>query len=235
MDEFELVGEERTNLGSGATRRLRGEGKVPAILYGGESEPLPFTVHRNDVRKHLENEAFLSHILSVRVGSHQSQAVLKAVQRDPISSEITHMDLQRVSASKDIQMHVPLHFMNEDACPGVKMGGIITHLLLEVEVRCLPRNLPQYIEVDVGPFNIGETVHLSELRLPEGVELTALRHAEGEEHDQALVSIQLPRTVEEVEEAEAEEEEAEFDEEITKLVEAGGEEPAPTEEDDQKS
>ena len=223
MDEFELIGEERTALGSSATRRLRGEGKVPAILYGGKSGPVPFTLDRNDVRKHLENEAFLSHILNVKVGDHESQAVLKAVQRDPISSDVTHMDLLRVSATREIQMHVPLHFMNEDICPGVKMGGIITHLVLEVEVRCLPKNLPEYIEVDLGVLNIGETVHLSELGMAEGVELSALRHGEGDEYDQALVSIQLPRTIEAEEEEAEEEEEGEFDEEIAKLVESGGE------------
>ena len=109
------------------------------------------------------------------VGGHQAQAVLKAVQRDPVSSEVTHMDLLRISATREIQINVPLHFMHEEICLGVKAGGIITHLVLEVEVRCLPRDLPEYIEVDLGPLEIGETVHLSELKLPEGVELNALR------------------------------------------------------------
>ena len=174
----------------------------------------------------MDNEAFLSHILNVKVGEQEAQAVLKAVQRDPISSEVTHMDLLRISATREIQINVPLHFMNEETCPGVKMGGIITHLLLEVEARCLPRYLPEYIEVDIGPLEIGETVHLSELELPEGVELNALRHGD----DQALVSIQMPRAVEEIEETEGDEEEGELDEELTKLVEAGGDDtPAPEE------
>ena len=227
MNEFELIGEERSGSGTSASRRLRSEGKVPAILYGGESEPLPLALNHSEVKKHLENEAFLSHVLSVKVGEHEAQAVLKAVQRDPISSEVTHMDLLRISATREIQINVPLHFMNEETCPGVKTGGIITHLVLEVEVRCLPRYLPEFIEVDIGPLEIGETVHLSELGLPERVELNALRHGD----DQALVSIQLPRAVEEIEETEDEEEEDELDEELTKLVEAGGEDtPAPADE-----
>ena len=141
MNEFELVGEARTGSGSGAARRLRREGKIPAILYGGDSEPLSLVLNQNEVKKHLENEAFLSHILSVKVGDLESQAVLKAVQRDPVSSEVTHMDLMRISATRKIQINVPLHFINEDVCQGVKSGGIITHLVLELEVRCLPRYL----------------------------------------------------------------------------------------------
>ena len=219
MNEFELVGEARTGSGSGAARRLRREGKIPAILYGGDSEPLSLVLNQNEVKKHLENEAFLSHILSVKVGDLESQAVLKAVQRDPVSSEVTHMDLMRSSATRKIQINVPLHFINEDVCQGGKSGGIITHLVLELEVRCLPRYLPEYIEVDMAALEIGETVHLTELELPEGVELTALRHGD----DQALVSIQMPRAVEEeVEDVEGDEEEGELDEAVTKLVESGG-------------
>jgi len=219
MNDFELIGEERSSSGTGDARRLRREGKVPAILYGGESEPLRFALERGDVRRHLENEAFLSHILSVKVGGQESQAVLKAVQRDPVSSEVTHMDLLRISETREIQINVPLHFMNEESCNGVKMGGIISHLVLEVEVRCLPRYLPEFLEVDMGPLDIGETVHLSEVKLPEGVELSALRHGD----DQALVSIQLPRAVEEeISDADGESEESEFDEDLTKLVQAGG-------------
>ena len=224
MNEFELIGEERHVSGTGASRRLRRDGKVPAILYGGESEPLRFSLGRSEVRKHLDNEAFLSHILNVRVGGQEAQAVLKAVQRDPVSSEVTHMDLLRISATREIQINVPLHFMNEETCVGMKAGGVISHLVLEVEVRCLPRHLPEYLEVNMGPLEIGETVHLSEIKLPDGVELNALRH----DDDFALVSIQLPRTVEEeVEDVEGEEEEGELDEELTKLVEAGSEEPPP--------
>lgn len=223
MNEFELIGEERNGSGTTASRRLRREGKVPAILYGGETEPLRFTLNHNEVAKHLENDAFLSHILKVKVAGQESQAVLKAVQRDPVSSAVTHMDLLRVSATREIQINVPLHFMNEENCLGVKAGGIISHLVLEVEVRCLPGSLPEYVEVDLGSLEIGETVHLAELKLPEGVELNALRHGD----DQALVSIQLPRTAEGADEVvEGEGEDDVLDEELTKLVESGGDTPA---------
>ena len=220
MNEFELIGEERSGSGTGATRRLRREGKVPAILYGGESEPVRFSLQQREVKKHLEKEAFLSHMLKIKVGDQESQAVLKAVQRDPVSSEVTHMDLLRVSSTREIQINVPLHFMNEDTCEGVKMGGIISHLVLEVEVRCLPRFLPEYIEVDMNPLELGQTVHFSELKLPEGIELNALRHGD----DQAMVSIQLPRAAEEETDV-VEGEEGELDEELTKLVESGAETP----------
>lgn len=222
--EYELIGEERTAFGSRAARRLRKTGKVPAILFGGESDPVAFLLNQNEVKKHLENEAFSSHILHVKVGSHDSQAVLKAVQRDPITSDVTHMDLLRVSARKEIQMQCPLHFINEETCPGAKAGGIVTHLVVEVDIRCLPKDLPEYIEVDIGALEIGETVHLSELTVPGGVTLTALSHGDDEEnvHDPALVSVQMARI--EVEETEEEEvEEDALDEETAKLVESGGE------------
>jgi large subunit ribosomal protein L25 len=222
MAEYELVGEQRTVFGSAATRRLRKTGKVPAILFGGADEPMPFALNSHEVKKHLENEAFSSHILRVKVGELNVQAVLKAVQRDPVTSDVTHMDLQRVSASTEITMHVPLHFINEELCLGAKAGGIITHQVVEVDIRCLPKDLPEYIAVDMQMVDLGETIHLSELVMPEGVQATALMHG-GEDdqgHDPSLVSVQLAR-----EEAEAVEgEEAEFDEEVTKLVESGGEE-----------
>jgi len=222
MAEYELVGEQRTVFGSAATRRLRKTGKVPAILFGGADEPMPFALNSHEVKKHLENETFSSHILRVKVGELNVQAVLKAVQRDPVTSDVTHMDLQRVSASTEITMHVPLHFINEELCLGAKAGGIITHQVVEVDIRCLPKDLPEYIAVDMQMVDLGETIHLSELVMPEGVQATALMHGDEDDqgHDPSLVSVQLAR-----EEAEAVEgEEAEFDEEVTKLVESGGEE-----------
>lgn len=220
MAEYELIGEQRTVFGTRATRRLRRSGRVPAILFGGDEEPLPFLLNQNEVKKHLENEAFSSHILRVKVGDQNSQAVLRAVQRDPVTYDVTHLDLQRVSARKEITMNVPLHFINEETCPGTKAGGIITHLQIEAEIRCLPKDLPEFLEVDLKDLEIGDTVHLSELKLPEGVQLTAFLHGDEEEHsyDAALVSVQHARQeVEEVEEAE----EDELDEEVTKLVESG--------------
>jgi large subunit ribosomal protein L25 len=219
MNVFELESRIRTRLGKGATRRLRRSGEVPAILYGAESPPVPLILDANDVKRHLENEAFTSHILSVAVDGERAQAVLKEVHRDPISSAVIHMDFLRVSETHRLTMRVPLHFVNEDKCPGMKKGGVVSHLVVDLEVRCLPKDLPEYLEVDLGRLDIGETIHLSELTPPEGVEIVALRHGD----DHALVSVQIPRVVEAVEEKAAEVE-AGFDEEVSKLVQAGGDE-----------
>lgn len=219
--EFEILGEVRAETGSSATRRLRKTGKVPAIMFGGEGDPLAFSVNQNEVRKHLENEAFSSHILTVKIGDSASQAVLKAVTRDPVSSEVTHMDLLRINANKEISMNVPLHFLDEETCPGVKKGGIVTHLVLETEIRCLPKDLPEYLEVDLSAVDIGETVHLSDMNLPRGVELVALRHGDASD-DSALVSVQVAR--EETEDGASDAEDAELEGDVAKLVESGSDE-----------
>ena len=208
MNEFEVVAQSRSEVGTGASRRLRRAGKVPAILYGGGKDPIPLTLEENRVRKQIENEAFAAHVLTVKVGVEQSQAVLKAVHRDPVSERVMHMDFQRISATSEIHMHVPLHFVNEDDCPGKRAGGIVTHLLVEVEVGCLPKDLPEYIEVDMSRLDVGEAVHLSELVLPEGVHVMTL--AQNPDNDQPVVSVQHPQKLE-VEEA-AEEEGLEVEE-----------------------
>jgi len=194
MNEFEVVAEPRDALGTNACRRLRRSGKVPAILYGGDRDSVPLSLEENRIRKQIENEAFASHILTVKVEGEESQAVLKSVHRDPVSERVIHMDFQRVSASTEIHMHVPLHFVNEDDCPGKKAGGIVTHLLVEVEVGCLPKDLPEYIEVDMEALHVGEGVHRSELVLPEGVHVRALTH--NPDNDQPVVSVQHPQKLE---------------------------------------
>ena len=194
MNEFEVVAHPRSETGTGASRRLRRTGKVPAILYGGGKDPIPLTLEENRVRKQIENEAFAAHVLTVKVGDEESQAVLKAVHRDPVSERVMHMDFQRISATSEIHMHVPLHFVNEDDCPGRRVGGIVTHLLVEVEVGCLPKDLPEYIEVDMSGLDVGEAVHLSELVLPEGVHVMVL--AQNPDNDQPVVSVQHPQKLE---------------------------------------
>ena len=205
MNEFEVVAHPRSEIGTGASRRLRRAGKVPAILYGGGKDPIPLTLEENRIRKQVENEAFAAHVLTVKVGDEESQAVLKAVHRDPVSERVMHMDFQRISATSEIHMHVPLHFVNEDDCPGKRAGGIVTHLLVEVEVGCLPKDLPEYIEVDMAALDVGEAVHLTELLLPEGVQLMALVH--NPDNDQPVVSVQPPQKLE-LEEEELTEDEA---------------------------
>jgi len=190
--EFVLTAEPRTEQGKGASRRLRREGKVPAILYGAGKDPVPLSVNHNELLKQLENEAFYSHILTVELDGKTEQAVLKDLQRHPAKPFILHLDLMRVSAGEKIRVNVPLHFIGEDVAPGVKIGGgIVTHAVTEVEVSCLPKDLPEYIEVDLSALELGESLHLSDLKLPPGVELVQL--LQGEEHDVAVAAIQATR------------------------------------------
>lgn len=200
--EFILDAELRSDKGKGASRRLRREDKVPGIIYGGNTEPLNITLGHNQVTHRLENEAFYSHVLTVKVDGRTEEVILRDVQRHPARPVIMHMDFQRVSKDRAIHVHVPLHFVNEDKCEGVKLGGgIISKILVEVEVSCLPQNLPEYIEVDLLSLQVGDSVHLSELKLPQGVSLVALSHGNVADHDTAVVSVHKPRGAAEEEEA----------------------------------
>jgi large subunit ribosomal protein L25 len=189
---FELNAEPRNDTGKGASRRLRRDGKVPAILYGGNEEPRALTLNHNQVQRNLEHEAFYSHILSVNIDGTDTRAVLRDLQRHPSKPIILHVDLLRVSATEKLRMHVPLHFLGEDIAPGVKLGGgMVMHELIEVEVECLPQNLPEFIEVDVSGLHLGESLHLSDLKIPPGLTLVEL--ARGEDHDLGVVSIHARR------------------------------------------
>lgn len=195
---FEINAEVRTDQGKGASRRLRRDGKVPGILYGAHQDAQAIVMDHSDLQKNLEFESFYSHILDVKLGGKSQQAILKDVQRHPAKNQILHVDLLRVSADEEIRVHVPLHFLNEATAVGVKQqGGVVSHHLIEVEVECLPRNLPEYIEVDIAGLEIGNALHLSDIKLPAGVALVELMH--GDEHDQALVSIHHPRVTAEEE------------------------------------
>lgn len=197
---FELNAQVRHDSGKGASRRLRREGKVPAILYGGGQEPVALVLEQDPVRHSLENEAFYSHILTVNVDGQAVQAVLKDLQRHSYRPIILHMDLQRISETEELRMHVPLHFIGEAVAPGVKLsGGIFSHLETDVEISCLPRHLPEYLEVDVSNMQLNEALHLSDIKLPEGVRIIALSH--GVEHDLPVVSIHIPRAAAEPEAA----------------------------------
>jgi large subunit ribosomal protein L25 len=196
---FELSAESRTDTGKGASRRLRHAGKVPAIIYGGGKDPQSLTLSHNEVLRNLEHEAFYSHILSIKIDGSETRAILRDLQRHPSRPVVLHMDLQRISESEKLKTQVPLHFLGEEDAPGVKGGGLVSHDLTEVAIECLPKDLPEFIEVDISALDIGESIHLSGLTVPEGVTLTEL--ARGEDHDQNVVSIHVKRVVEEVEEA----------------------------------
>jgi large subunit ribosomal protein L25 len=208
---FELNAEPRTDTGKGASRRLRHAGKIPAIMYGGNKDPEALTLNHNEVIRNLEHEAFYSHILTIKIGGSETRAVLRDLQRHPSKPFIQHMDLQRVSETEKIRMHVPLHFLGEEVAPGVKAGGMVSHEIIEVEVECLPKDLPEYIEVDISGMGVGDSLHLSDLAIPRGVDLLEL--ARGEGHDLGVVSIHAKRGTEEVEEEAAPEAAAEGGEE----------------------
>ncbi len=199
---FEVQAELRTDLGKGASRRLRHASKVPAIVYGSDEAPISITVEHNKFLRHLAEDAFYSHILTLVVDGKKQQVVLKDLQRHPASDvKIMHADFLRVSANHALTMNIPLHFNGEDVAAGVKAGGLVSHLMSEVEVSCLPKDLPESIDVDVSGLAMDETIHLSELVLPAGVTLTALNHGQDEDlqegerssYDQAVVSIHAPR------------------------------------------
>ena len=209
---FEVQAELRTDTGKGASRRLRHAGQVPAIIYGADKAPISLTLDHNKFLRHLEEEAFYAHILTVTVDGKKHQAVLKDLQRHPASDQrIMHADFLRVSAKNAMTMTVQLHFMGDELAPGIKAGGKMSHLMSDVEISCLPKDLPEYIEVDTSTLELDAAIHLSELVLPEGVTLTALAHSQEEEleegarstYDQAVVNIHTPRVVSEEEDLDA--------------------------------
>ena len=189
---FEFVAESRGQSGTTAARGVRRIGKVPAVIYGGHAEPKMLMLSHNEVVKHLEHEAVYSHVLDVNVDGKVEKAILKGVQRNPAKFQILHLDFQRVSMKEAIKVHVPLHFINESTSIGGKKGGIATHSMVDVEVSCLPSALPEFIEVDMAKLDIGESLHLSDLVLPKGVEIIELHH--GAEHDLPVVSMMASKS-----------------------------------------
>jgi large subunit ribosomal protein L25 len=189
---FNLSAEARNDKGKGASRRLRRADKVPGILYGAGESALHLTFNHNEVRNNLQHEAFYSHILKIKVGKDEHQAILKDVQRHPSKPIIMHMDLLRVKDDQEIRVHIPLHFKGEKEAIGVKtQGGVVSHNLIELEIACLPRYLPEYIEVDITNLELGHAVHMSDIKLPEGVRIVQLAY--GEEHNLPVVAIHHPR------------------------------------------
>ncbi len=182
----------REHTGTAVSRRLRHRSdEIPGIIYGGEAAPQPLRLSVHELARVMRHEGFHSQILNVVVEGATEQAVVRDLQRDPASDRVLHIDFLRVSADRPIQVHVPLHFLNEHDCAGVRMGGNITHNLMEVEVSCLPANLPEFMEVDVADLELGETLHLTDLRPPDGVSIVALAY--GEERNIPVVSVQTPR------------------------------------------
>ena len=189
---FELVAEFRETQGKGASRRLRHDGKVPAILYGGHTAARTLTLSHQKLLIMLENERFYSTILNLKVGDQSQAAILKDVQRHPFKNAIVHIDFQRVEENEKIRISIPLHFTGAAVSPGVKsQGGLVSHMRNEAEVSCLPKDLPEFIEVDISGLSLNESIHLSQLKVPAGVVLVELA-----KEDAAVVAIHSPRAEE---------------------------------------
>ena len=204
-EAYDLVAEYREDQGKGASRRLRREGKLPAIVYGGDRPPRAITLDHDKVLQQSGNERFYSSVLTVKVGDKAQEVILKDIQRHPAKNKILHLDLQRIVAGEAIRMNVPIHYLNEETAKGVKLeGGVLFRQYNEVEVSCLPKDLPEYIEVDVAELGMDEMLHLSDIKVPEGVEIVELAQEDAE--DQVIVSIHMPRQVIEEEEGEEAEE-----------------------------
>jgi len=186
--EYDLIAELREDTGKGASRRLRRAGKVPAIIYGGGRPPRALTLDHSKLQKQMEQEAFFSSVLRVKVGNKSQQVILKDIQVHPAKRVIMHLDLQRILEDEKIRMNVPIHFLNQETAKGVKeSGGSVAHLMTEIEVSCLPKHLPEYLELDIGELGLDEMLKLSDIPLPDGVEIPEL--ALGPDHDRSVVAI----------------------------------------------
>ncbi len=210
-----LDAEPRDDLGKSASRRHRRlEKLVPAIIYGGKKDPQPLTVIEKDFEKALQNEAFFSQVIEIKVDGDSEKAVLKDLQRHPAKNRIIHADFLRIDDKVQIKMNIPIHFINEEKCYGVKMeGGLVQHQATDIEVQCLPRDIPEYILVDMENVKIGEIVHLSDITLPEGVASVAL--ALGEDYDLAVASVIAPKGAAIDDDVEIDETADSTDEEVT--------------------
>ena len=200
MADFELNAELRTDKGKGASRRLRRNADmIPAILYGAGKEPLPLTLAHKDIHKACQNEAFFSRIITIIADGNSQQAIVKDLQRHPAKDRIMHADFLRIQMDQAITVEVPLHFLNEDSCLGVRQGGgNVSHNMTSIEISCLPGDLPEYIEVDIEELDLGDAIHISGLKLAEGLSIPSLQ--QGADHDHVVVSVNAPKRAEELDE-----------------------------------
>jgi large subunit ribosomal protein L25 len=197
--KFELIAEDRQDQGKGASRRLRHAGKVPAILYGAHRDPRPLALDHAALVRQTESEAFFSSILTITVGEKSQPCIVKDLQRHPFKYQIMHVDLQRVLEDEKIRVTVPIHFVGEKTAPGVKQGGLISHIVTELEISCLPKDLPEYLDADMSGVELDGILYVSDLKIPEGVEILGGPEA----MEQAVANIHRPRAEEEPGEGEA--------------------------------
>ena len=196
---LELSATLREDQGKGASRRLRHAKSLPAIVYGSGKDPVSITLLQKDVQHKLPDESFYSQVLSLKIEGKAEDVLIRDIQHHPYKMEVMHMDFIRVDAKKVVHVFSQLHYIGEEESPGVKTeDGVINHVMTEVELECLPKNIPEFIEIDLSEMHVGDVVHLSDLKLPEGVEVLALK--QGEEHDTAVVGMHVRKVIEEVEE-----------------------------------
>ena len=190
--KIEINAKERKSKGTGASRRLRHEGTTPGILYGGVKDSISLEIDTKELFMQFRHEAFHASILTINLEGKKESVILRDFQMHPVRNNIQHIDFQRINVNEKINVKVPFHFINEETAPGVKIeGGLVSHIMTEIDISCLPKDLPQYIEVDLGELAMGESIHLSEITVPEGVELTSLT----DENDPAITSISKPKVV----------------------------------------
>ena len=195
-DTIHLNAELRSDSGKGASRRLRHQGLVPAIVYGGDRDPAMVTIDHNEFIHELENDAIYTQVIELRVGDKKQDVILRDLQRHPYKNKIMHADFFRIDENKPIKVVVPVHVDNADTCVGVKMdGGMMTQLVTEIEIIALPKNLPEYLVIDAAEVHLGDTLHLTDIQMPEGVEIVALTYLEGvediehDDHNVAVLSV----------------------------------------------
>ena len=193
-DNIQLNAEPREDSGKGASRRLRHTGMVPAVIYGGDSAPISVMLEHNVFFHALENESIYTQLIDLKVGKKSEEVVLRDLQRHPYKNKIMHADFFRIDNKKPIHVTVPVHTLNAEDCVGVKTdGGMLSLMISEIEVICLPKDIPEYLEIDVAELQLGESIHLSQIKMPKGVEIVALTHDEDGEHDLGVVSVQKTR------------------------------------------
>ena len=204
-EEFNLIAEMRDDQGKGASRRLRRQGKVPAVIYGAGRDPRNLMFDHNKVLRQLEDPSFYSSILNIKVGEKSRAAIVKDIQRHPSKKQIIHIDLQRIVEDEQIKMQIPIHYLGEEDAVGVKIGGgTVTKIMTELEISCLPKDLPEFLEVDISELELDQMLNVSDISLPKGVEISDIV----KEQDQAIVSIQ---EIKEIIEEEIEDEDSESD------------------------
>ncbi len=209
---FSLKAESRQDIGKGASRRLRREHKIPAVIYGGEGEPQSITLSHFDILKCLNDDSFFSQLIDIEVDGEVTEAILRDLQRHPFKPTILHADFQRIVRGQELTVNIPISYTNVEESKGVKAGGILSQHIIDIEVSCRPSNIPEVLEVDVLDLDINDSLRLSDIVLPEGVRLTAFDNTEGDEEDIniSIVSIHAPKA-EKVAESSTEDDEAEVE------------------------